>query len=209
LWNYNYFAAQHSLAWHSYFDFYRFINISYSAKENNILNLWINESKNCHWWFPLENFVIASERHNILRINTNGQLHCDNGPALAYPDGFCLYSLNGINLTKEQFTISNPKDVLKEQNIDIRRELIKRMGIERMLGGLNHKILEKNGNYELLSIELSSEIRDARYLKMLNPSIQTFHIEGVGPNCKTIAEAINWRQEHIFGEKDWNPSQLS
>jgi hypothetical protein len=37
--------------------------------------------------------------------------------------------------------------------------------------------------------------RNRPYLKMINPSIGTYHIEGVHPECKTVKEALIWRNQ--------------
>jgi len=42
-------------------------------------------------------------------------------------------------------------------------------------------------------VDLSPEVREAKYLKMINPSIGCFHVEAVGPECFTVEHAINWR----------------
>ena len=65
-----------------------------------------------------------------------------------------------------------------------------------MLEKLPHKELSSRGNYRLLSVKLSEEVPDARYLKMLNPSIGVFHLEGVHPSCDTVEKAINWRNSN-------------
>jgi hypothetical protein len=88
--------------------------------------------------------------------------------------------------------------VLSETNVDQRRELMRKVGIERMLASLKHKSLEKRGTYELLSIHLSDSVPDARYLRMLNPSIGCWHLEGVDPRCNTIDEALNFRNSGWF-----------
>lgn len=67
---------------------------------------------------------------------------------------------------------------------------------------LPNKKLDTVGNYELLSIELSPEIKDARYLKMLNPSIGIFHLEGVDPSCDTVEKSLNWRNENRFANAE-------
>jgi len=91
-----------------------------------------------------------------------------------------------------------PSEVLKEQNADIRRELLRKVGIDRMLAVLPSKKLDKVGDYELLSIDLGNGVTDARYLKMLNPSIGCFHLEGVAPECGTVEKSLNWRNQNRF-----------
>jgi len=157
-------------------------------------------------FYPLDNILIVGSRPSSISRNASGQLHKDEAAALEYSDGWKLFYLNGIAMEPEQVLTPaekiEPDSVLKEPNADRRRELLRKVGIERMLAKLPHKSLDKRGNYELLSIKLSDEVRDARYLRMINPSIQTFHLEGVDPSCKTITESLNWRNQgwHVDAE---------
>jgi hypothetical protein len=68
------------------------------------------------------------------------------------------------------------------------------MGVERLLHDLNTVTLDKQGDYyELVSLDIDSRPRP--YLKMLNPSIGEWHIEGVHPECMTVTSALNWRNQ--------------
>jgi hypothetical protein len=87
---------------------------------------------------------------------------------------------------------------LKETNVEVRRELLRKIGVDRLISDLPHKLLQSRGNYELYSIDLSDELKDAKYLKMLNPSIGTYHVEGVAPEIETIEQALNWRNQNLF-----------
>jgi hypothetical protein len=84
--------------------------------------------------------------------------------------------------------------VLKETNVEVRRELLRKIGVERFLAVAKSKTLHKRGNYELLSIDLSAELPGRRYLKMLNPSIGIWHVEGVPQECKTVEQALHSRK---------------
>jgi hypothetical protein len=146
------------------------------------------------------NLALVSEKPQFIHRNQRGQLHKDGGPALAYSDGFGVWALNGVRMKEKYITTPaerlNPVEVMKEANVDIRRELIRKVGIERMLSQMSHKSLDTKNNYTLLSIRLSDEVSDARYLKMINPSVGCFHLEGVGPQCKTVEQALNWRNQN-------------
>jgi hypothetical protein len=163
--------------------------------------------------YPLEDIIVATQKPNIINKNNNG-LHKDGGVALSYNDNGLsdIYSLNGVVMPKEYVITPaeklDVKIILTEKNAEIRRELIRKIGIGRFLEVSNSKVLDEKGNYELLSIELSGEVKDAKYLKMINPSIGCFHVEPVSPECLTVEESINWR---AFGEtkKSWNPWVLT
>jgi hypothetical protein len=87
---------------------------------------------------------------------------------------------------------------MSETNADIRRELLRKVGIERMLANLPHKVVSKRGDYELLSVDLTETVKGAIYLKMLNQSIGVYHMEGVPRECKTVDEALSWRNGGSF-----------
>ena len=158
--------------------------------------------KSAGWFLPHKNICLISERHNSLHRNAQGRLHADEKPALTYPDGWSLYRLNGIPMTEKQVMTPaeklDPKEIMQETNADVRRELIRKVGIERMLTVLPNRVMDKVGEYQLLSIKLSDELQDARYLKMLNPSIGAWHLEGVAPECDTVEKCLNWRNQHMF-----------
>ena len=139
-------------------------------------------------------------------------MHKDGGLALAYRDGWGIHALNGVRM--EPWMVEthaediDPKKVLSVENVEQRRELIRKIGVERFIQAAEAKVLDKKGDYELLNVELSPTIRNARYLKMLNPSVGVWHVEGVHPSCETVSHAINWRASGDV-EKEWAPSVLT
>ena len=95
-----------------------------------------------------------------------------------------------------------------KENVEVRREFVRKIGIERVTNELGWKVIDKKETYELGTLEVVPESRRV-YLKMLNPSVEgVWHIEAVHPDCNTVQEAINWR---AYGDKNkqWNPIYLS
>ena len=190
--------GQHESAWIGFYDFLKIVCelVNETEKLKGIATI----CENAGWWLPHEKLCWICERHDSLHRNSIGRLHKDESPALTYPDGWQLFYLNGISMKPDQVLTPaeriTPESVLQEDNIDRRRELIRKVGIERMLAQLPHKLIEKRGDYELLSIHLSEQVTDARYLRMLNQSIGVWHLEGVDPSCKTVTESLNWRNSN-------------
>ncbi len=100
-----------------------------------------------------------------------------------------------------------PESVLKERNVDRRRELLRKIGVERMVQ--YGKVIEENNGYKLIDMsKVFAGINYAPHLLMKNPSLDnTWHLEGVGPECRSIQGAINWRA----GNREilWSPALLS
>jgi hypothetical protein len=192
--------GQHDVAWLGFYDYFRIV-CELDSTTQKLCGMW-RVSQNAGWWLPHKYTCWVSERHNVLNRNSQGRLHKDGGAALAYPDGWSIYALNGISM-KEFYVMTpaerlDPKTVLSESNVEIRRELIKKIGMERFLAVCPHKVLQKRGDYELLSIPLSDEIKDSRWLKMINPSIGVWHVESVAPECDTVEKSLNWRNQQWF-----------
>jgi hypothetical protein len=192
--------GQHDSDWISFYDFFaREIGLFEQTKKLAGLT---KITENAGWFLPHQKLCWISERHNVLNRNSQGRLHKDGGAALAYPDGFEIYALNGVRVKKCQAMTPaediTPQEVLSEANADIRRELIRKVGIDRMMAALPHKSLEKRGDYELFSINLGAGATDARYLKMTNPSVGCFHLEGVHPDCNTVEKSLNWRNQNFY-----------
>jgi len=156
-----------------------------------------------HYWkqthilgpiYPFDDVCLVSQLPTVCSIK-DGKLHNEKGPAIAYSDGLEIWALNGIIMKKEHVQTPwnklNVSDAIKETNLEVRRELVRKIGIERIVKELGAKTLDTKGNYELLELKVGANRRP--FLKMLNPSIGTYHIEGVPPNTKTVEDALEFR----------------
>ena len=184
--------GSHDSGWLSFYSFF----LSECAIEDcNKLQPLMNLTENCGWFWPFENAVIFTERPKEIHL-TNKKLHKDGGPAILYKDGFSVHALNGVRVTKE--IAETPGDklsaelVLKEKNAEIRREIVRKIGTERLCNDLDAKIVDEKDDYQLLELDLQDG-RRRPYLKMKNPSIDAVHIEGVHPDIKTVYDALAWR----------------
>ena len=177
-------------------------------------------------WFYREVAVLL-KIPKIYRIRTSVHdwiFHNECGPAISFTGGFNFYYLNGIPVPAEIVLKSadklDPTWMVKTMNVDVRREVIKKIGIARILNHFQAKVIDQWGDYQLLlltleristagwrrsSRERGSEPFTAKYLKMKNPSIKEWHVEGVPHDVETIQAALSWRIGGIL----WNPSQLT
>ena len=132
-------------------------------------------------------------------------LHNSNGPSIKYKNDFELYHLNGVKVTKDIIKIKPEKItvnmILREQNVEVRRELLRKLGIDNFIKKLKTKPVNVSEDkiYELYKIKIGDNIK-ATYLKMLNPSLEnTYHFEGVSNNCNTVEQALAWRDsEEVY-----------
>lgn len=87
----------------------------------------------------------------------------------------------------------NPRELVCIKNVEVRREFVRKVGIDRIVAALNAEVVDREGDYELLLLDVGDR-RRRPYLRMRNPSVPgVWHIEGVHPNVRTVKEAITWR----------------
>lgn len=163
--------------------------------------------------YPFPELTIVTQKPTRINVNEEGQLHCDGGSAISY-DGegdFHIYMLNGIEVPKYlAVTPFNEIDIelynTKEyENADVKAQFIAKVGLERFLEkGKKIDSFEKYGKdenpwihrsqYELWDMSFLFEGMDyAPYLKMLNQTTGIWHLEGVSPKCRTVADALKER----------------
>jgi hypothetical protein len=150
-----------------------------------------------------DNVVYISERPIKLSLN-EGKLHSFDSSAIEYSDGSKMYFSNGVKMPEKYIKTSADKisvnTILKEDNSEIRRELLRKVSIDNFIKKCKSKPLEisKDGIYELHKVKLGKD-KTGMYLKMKNPSIDTYHFEGVIYSCDTIEKALAWRDsEEIY-----------
>jgi hypothetical protein len=142
-------------------------------------------------------------RNDLKKLDERENLHSTNEPAYVSGD-LKLYFLHGVHIEPQyvhlvQVDHPNPKEVLAVKNVDIRRELIRRVGIEQFVDSLWHKVIDTQGDYVLLDVLLNDNTwSNARFLKMLNPSIGVWHLEGVPNTVQTVEDALTWRNNDWF-----------
>lgn len=188
----------------NWIQFYKFFQVECKIKNlENIEGLY-QMALHCGWYLAFDTTIVICERPVEIHRNASNQLHKDMGACLSFSDGFSMYYLNGVAIPKE-YVLAESKnisvnDVMKESNVEIRRELLRKIGLERFVQETAAEELDRleiptNGKkcvYQLLRINLTDGV-SALVLKMDNPSINAMHVEGVEDTCKTVKEALAWR----------------
>lgn len=179
--------------------FYKFINNELPVEKTTLpLIETCDLMERVGWIFLYETFVVVTPKPAKICM-VNNRLHNANGPALEWVDGYKLYALNGVRFSGEMSKfISTPiaeldyKAVLNIKNVEQRAEVIKRVGIDKLFTYLAPTLIDSGRGYQLYEIKVYED-SPRIYLKMDNPSVPEVHIEAVHPDCKTVDQALNWR----------------
>ena len=202
--NSNALYGQHDVPWLYFCAFFRFE--CGLIKETESIKYLLELTRVGWMWFGRNTTVITrrpSKIHLVDKVSGVKLLHNEQGMALEYRDGTGLYALNGMRIPN-QFTkfITNKennkaKDILNIDNSEIRSEVIKMMGPGFMYASLNPQTLDKNslprgGDYELYKVDIDGTSRT--YLTGVCPSKGDRWHEAVHPDCRTVKDALSWRE---------------
>ena len=103
-----------------------------------------------------DDVALLSERHAFLRRDDDGRLHGEGGPAVAWPDGFAVHAWHGVRVPAdviEQPEALDPRAVLDEPNVEIRRVMIELLGWERLVRGLRLEPIAEDAAGRLWRVE--------------------------------------------------------
>jgi len=220
---YDWFGCGYDSGWTAFYDFFERIGVKYEEEWH--FTLWKEFILHSGVFATVmrEGTAYVSVKPMLVARNASGDLHSETGPAIAWRDGYEEYFLNGVAVGKE-LVMTPPekldaKMILKEENAEVRREIVRKIGIDIVCQKLDAKVLDRkevkysqehtpgaaneaagitatdvNSVYELLSLDLGDGTHRP-YLKMLNPSIGVWHVEGVHPDCKSVDDALKWRNQ--------------
>jgi len=103
--------------------------------------------------YPMTKYCVVSDTPRNIKTIQKGEfkvLHCEDGMALNYADGWGLYSLNGVRVP-ETVVLTKPEDLTKEWiqknflgqvNVDVCREIIRKFSIETIYKFLDAEVLD-------------------------------------------------------------------
>lgn len=117
-------------------------------------------ARSAGWWWPYENVAVVCERPSALHRDEAGRLDRADGPALAYPDGFALYSWRGMPVPGEfleELAGLTPDRIRLEENAELRRVMLEHYGYDRYLAESGAVPLHRDETGVLWSIPMPGD----------------------------------------------------
>jgi hypothetical protein len=190
--------GSHEAGWLSRYAYIR--EVLGLEKETEELVPLMRLAKSCGWCLAAEDSIIMSERHNTLRLDTEGRPHCLDGQAIGYPDGWGVYCVRGLTVPAEWITGRATLDVrlaLEHPNVELRAAAAEIIGWNRVLEELKPRLVdaERSPDYDfgrLLEVDLPDE-PGQKFLQVLCATGRTMVLR-VPPEMTTARQANAWTQ---------------
>jgi hypothetical protein len=153
--------------------------------------------KSCGWTWWHENVLAISDRPETIRRDDQNRLHCEDGPAIKYRDGWALYSWHGTSIPEgwiEDRKSLTPTVALKEPNIERRRAACEILGWSNILTTLHAKTIDRDADPEigeLVQVNLPDLPAPAKFLRVRCGTGREFAI-GIPPNITKALDAQAW-----------------
>lgn len=180
--------------WVGFYEFMPKLGVVFDEKPAELLKLYGILSRAMGWWMPFDGAVFCCERPTVMQVNDRRVYHCDNGPVVAYADGYEIHAIDGNLLPKkvvetpEELTI---EEIDNEENQEIRRIMVERTGWERYLKLANAEVLDQAVNPGANVVEFLMKTKRECVLVAPCPTGRIFPIP-VPLETKTVAEAQNY-----------------
>jgi hypothetical protein len=71
--------------------------------------------------------------------------------------------------------------------------LIEAVGIAKVFEIIGYMEIDEFGDYKVVNMDLDNKRR--YYLRMVNPSTNEIHYEGIPEDCRTVEAALKWRNK--------------
>jgi hypothetical protein len=94
---------------------------------------FVETVESCGLYWTLDGICFAAERPSHINRDEVGQLHCEVGPAIAYPSGWSWWHWHGVGVP--QHVIEEPQRITIEAIERVRSPRPRRVMIERYLEG--------------------------------------------------------------------------
>ena len=183
--------GQHEAGWLSFYDF--FLRECGLVSQIEPLSGLFELCRSCGWIIPCQEICFASERHNVLHRDDRGRLHCEDGPALAYPDGWELWYVHGVSVNEK--IVMRPasqtvSEINAEGNAERRRIRIEKFGWTRYLAESGATCVDRRRNDRDAQEEKLFVIADGtKRFACVDPSTGRTYAIGVPREVETCEQA--------------------
>ena len=138
--------GQHDIPWIAWYEFARQVGVQLPDRLDTGLG-GLRMLAGGGWWWPYEGFVILTDRPSVVTRDERGRLHCSDGPAVAYRDGYGLWAVHGVRVPQEVIEVPETLTagrILDEPNAEVRRVMIERHGQEKFLRAAGAQVVDED-----------------------------------------------------------------
>ena len=185
--------GSYEASWLSHYDYFKEV---VGIKECEKLDGLMEISRTCGMVHLFDDMVVVEQKPILIKFDDEKRLHCENGPAILYRDGFAVYSWRGTRIPSDWIEDKDsltPQKAITWENIEQRRCACEILGWARILRNLDAKTVDSHSDPEigtLVSVNIP-DVGEEKFLIVLCGTRREFALP-VPPEMKTALEAQAW-----------------
>jgi len=163
--------GQHDAHWLGFYDYFReVLGLRDQTQKAQGLTM---VARNAGWWLPHERICWVSERHSVVKQDAAYRLHCEDGPAVRYPDGWSLYYWHGVVVPEaiiERPESITPQSIQGEHNAEVRRVMLTKYGFARYIDDVGAVEIDRDRDTkgERVLYSLRDEMGEVKMIRLQN-----------------------------------------
>jgi len=196
------FYGNHDANWLGFYQYFRdVLNIEECHKLDGLIDL----ASHCGWLSAYEDVVVFQDRPEYIKFDEVERLHCEDGPAIRYRDGYSIYSWHGTRIPEEWITKKAELaavTALTWENVEQRRCACEILGWARVLRELDATVIDADEDPmigTLVEVQLPDFDDREKFLKVVCATGREFAMP-VPPEMTTALEANAWTYDLKPGE---------
>jgi len=203
--------ASWSSEWLPIYDFLLESKNIFDQAEVEELSNWLVLARNATAYSFFDQLCLVSERPTAIHCDAEGRLDSRSSAALAFADGYKIYSWQGVTCPKDLIEHPEkitPQEIDQEGNAEIKRIMIERFGLEKYVtSSFDTKIHEDEcGTLYSKRTGVGEPLTMVRVTNSTPESNGTYkeYFLRVPPTMKTAREAVAWTFD--LDEEEYDPS---
>jgi len=183
----------HDASWLAFYEYFRnVLKIKDCEKLDGITEL----AKYCGWLNVYEDTVVFQDRPEVIKFDDRNLLHCEDGPAICYRDGYSVFAWHGVRIPAEWITNKAglaPETALNWENVEQRRCACEIIGWATILRKLDASVIDCDDDPMIGTlVEVTiPDIGREKFLKVRCGTGREFALP-VPPEMKTALDANAW-----------------
>jgi len=180
-----------------------------ARQTNGLCGLW-QIARNASWMIPHRQVCWLAERPHIVRHDARGRLHCPDGPAVAYHDGWSAFAWKGVLVPRwiiERPDLVTVRSIAAAQDPQVRRCMIDVLTPERFIatGGAYRVAADETGVLwrQRWRWEAWAAVEVVNGTPEQNGTYKRYYLQ-VPANMRSAREAVAW--SYGLSEQRYKPS---
>lgn len=182
----------------------------HTMAQMEILSGWETLSKNAFWWYPFDGVCFVCDRPDFIGKDTETRLHDENRAAVEFSDGWKMWYWHGVEVPEQVITTPETLTVTQiqqEQNAEIRRVMLERMGWDKYLSQSSAELIHADGYGDLYRAAIPGD-EPLVMVKLINSTPEpdgTYkpYLLRVPPDTQTAEAAVAWLGGFEVGEYEY------